>query len=235
MNGQLSDLKKKMLDEINKNSSNSIKNFEENLKRLENNEKNTQKQLENITDLKVEFEEKIFLLQNSMAKETKEIKKELTDHAIILENIENKVNDNFIAMNRDIGELLKSVNFLKMEMESMRNFKENTVLNFKDIGDEFLKNEENNKKINFKINQQLMDFDSKIINFEQTFNLHTENLMNVKKDIYAQIYDANTNLNTKMQIFNDNINSKQESTDRVIYDFENNLIVRKFLNFCFFF
>ena len=228
MNGQLSDLKKKMLDEINKNSSNSLKGFEENFKRLENNEKSTQRQLESITDLKIEFEEKIFNIQNHVAKEVKEIKKELTDHAIILENIENKINDNVISMNRDIGELIKGVNFLKMEVESMRNFKENTVLNFKDIGDEFLKNEENAKKINYKITQQLMEFDSRIINFEQTFNLHSDNLMNIKKDIYAQIYDSNLNLNNKMQMFNDDINQKHEAYDRVIYDFENNLMVRKF-------
>lgn len=214
-----------MLDEINKNSSNSLRNFEENLKRLDNAEKNSQKQLENITDLKIEFEEKLFNIQNNIAKEVKEIQKELTDHAIILENIENKVNDNFITMNRDIGELIKGVNHLKLEMESIRNFKENTVLNFKDIGDEFLKNEENNKKMNFKINQQLMEFDSKILNFEQTFNLHTDNIMNIKKDIHAQLYDVNTNLNNKMQMFNDNINQKQESYDRIIYDFENNLVV----------
>jgi len=59
--------------------------------------------------------------------------------------------------------------------------------------------------------------------------------MNVKKDIYAQIYDANMNLNSKMQIFNDNINQKHESYDRVIYDFENNLMVFFFLFFSNFF
>jgi len=145
-----------MLDEINKGSLSSIKKFEENIKRIETNEKNAQKNNENLLELKIEFEEKLFNIQNILTKEVKEIKKELSDHAIILENMENKVNDNFISMNRDIGELIKGVNFLKMEMESIRNFKENTVLNFKDIGDEFLKNEENTKKFNFKINQQFV-------------------------------------------------------------------------------
>jgi hypothetical protein len=225
MNGNLTDMKKKMLDEINKNSSNSLKTFETNIKRIEENEKNNQKINENLKDIKLEFEEKLFIMQNNMAKEVNEIKKELSDHSIILENLENKINDNVISINRDIGELIKGVNYIKLEIESIRNFKENTVLNFKDIGDEFLRNEENTKKFNFKINQQLMEFDSKITTFEQTFNLLTDNLMNVKKDIYAQVYETNLNLNNKMQMFNDNIIQKQELNDRAFYDFENNLMV----------
>lgn len=225
MNGQLSDLKKKMLDEINKNSSNSLKNFEENLKRLESNEKNHHKQFEEIKDLKIGFEEKLFEMQNKLKDEINGIKKELTDHSILLENIETKVNDSILSMNRDIGELLKGVNFLKLEMESVKNFKENTVLNFKDIGDEFLKNEEKNKKFTYRINQQLMDFDNKIAIFEQNFALFNDNFVNIKKDIYAQIYDSNMKINNKLQLFNENMNQKYEAYDKVIYDFENNLMV----------
>jgi hypothetical protein len=233
MNGNITDMKKKMLDEINKNSSNSMKTFETNIKRIEENEKNNKKINENLKEIKLEFEEKLFIIENNISKEVKEIKKELSDHSILLENLENKINDNVISMNRDIGELIKGVNYIKLEIDSIRNFKENTVLNFKDIGDEFLKNEENTKKFNYKINQQLMEYDSKINTFEQSFNLLTNDIMNVKKDIYAQVYDSNLNLNNKMKMFNDDINQKQELNDRAFYDFENNLMVLFFYKIFF--
>lgn len=225
LNGQLSDLKRKMMDEMTKSSGNILRNFEDSLKRLENNEKNTQNSLNDFALFKIDNEKRLLQMQDSVANEMKEIKKEISNHAIILENIENKINDNIISMSRDIGELIRDVNKIKLDMESIRNFKENTVLNFKDIGDEFLKNEEMYKKMTYRINLQIGEFESKIVSFEQSFNLHNENFTSIKKDIYSQIYDANMNINNKFQIFNDSLNQKFEAYDRIMNDFQGNLMV----------
>lgn len=229
MNGQLSDLKKKMMDEMNRSNGNILKNFEDSLKRLENNEKNMQESINEFSNFKLDNEVKLSEIQHNINTELKEIKKELSNHAIVLENLENKINDNIINMNRDIGDLIKDVNKIKFELESVRNFKENTVLNFKDIGNEFIKNEEMLKKMTYKINLSIRDFEAKISNFEQNFNLHNDNFSNVKKDIYAQIYDANLNVNSKLQIFNDSLNQKFESFDRIMNDFQTNLMVNYFI------
>lgn len=225
LNGQLSDLKRKMMEEMNKSSGNLIKNFEESIKRLENHEKNTQTSLNGLALYKIDNETRLNELETNIHMEIKEIRKETSNHSIILENMENKINDNILNMNRDIGELMRDVNIIKVEMETMKNFKDNTVLNFKDIGDEFLKNEELYKKTSYRINLQIRDFEAKILTFEQTFNLHNENFVNIKKDIYSQIYDANLNINNKFQIFNDSLNQKLDSYDRVINDFQSNLMV----------
>jgi len=58
-------------------------------------------------------------------------------------------------LNRDIAEIVKDLNLIKFEVETVRNFKENTIVNFKDIGDEFLKNEEIYRKMTRRINEQI--------------------------------------------------------------------------------
>ncbi len=225
LNGQLTDLKKKMLDEMNKSSGNITKSFEERLKRLESNDCEMQNSLNELATYKIQSENKLMNLEHALGLELKEIRKELSNHSIILENIENKINDNMISMNRDIGELIKDSNKIKFEVDSLKNFKENTVLNFKDIGDEFLKNEGLFKKITYKINMQLSDFEAKMQSFEQSFNLHNDNFGNVKKDIYSQIYDANMNVNSKLAIFHETLNQKIGSYDKIINEIQDNLLV----------
>lgn len=225
LNGQLTDLKKKMLDEMNKNSGNLTKSFEERLKRLEGNDVQMQTSLNELANFKLQSENKLMSLEHSIGLEIKEIRKELSNHSIVLENLENKINDNIISMNRDIGDLIKDLNKIKFEVDSLKNFKENTVLNFKDIGDEFLKNEELLKKLTYKINLQIRDFEGKIQAFEQSFNLHNDNFANVKKDIYSQIYDANLNVNSKLQNLHETINQKFGSFDKIINEFQDNLLV----------
>jgi predicted nucleic acid-binding Zn-ribbon protein len=225
LNGQLTDLKKKMLDEMNKNSGSIVKSFEERLKRLENNDIQMQNSLNELANNKILNENKLMNIEHSLGLELKEIKKELSNHSIILENLENKINDNIISMNRDIGELIKDVNKIKFEVDSLNNFKENTVFNFKDIGDEFLKNEELFKKLKYNINMQIKDFESNLVNFEQSFKLHNDNFVNVKKDIYSQIYDANLNVNSKMQNLNEILNQRFGYFDKIVDDFQDNLLV----------
>jgi len=223
----LEDLTIKMKNELSKLDSTILKSNQEKLDRIENNEKNMQKSIDDFSSFKTDNESKFAEIRHSVSLELKEIKKELSNHSIILENLENKINDNIIYVNRDIGEMIKDVNKIKFELESFRNFKENTVLNFKDIGDEFLKNEEVYKKMTYRINMQIRDFEAKIINFEQNFNLQNDNFSNIKKDIYSQIYDSNMNINSKIQIFNDSFNQKFESFDKIMNDFQNNLLVIK--------
>jgi len=152
LNGQLTELKKKMMEEINKNGVNIIKNFEDSLKKLESSDKSMQESMNELNNFKLDNDIKLSEMQHNFNIELKEIKKELSNHSIILENLENKINDNIININRDIGVLLKDVNIIKCEIESVKNFRENTVLNFKDIGNEFIKNEEMLKKMSYKIN-----------------------------------------------------------------------------------
>jgi len=227
LNGQLTDLKKKMLDEMNKSSGNIMKSFEERLKRLENNDDHMQNTLNELTSYKLQSENKIMNLEHSLGLELKELRKELSNHSIVLENLENKINDNIISMNRDIGEMIKDVNKIKFEVDSLKNFKENTVLNFKDIGDEFIKNEDMFKKMTYKIKMQIRDFEAKMVSFEQSFNLHNDNFANVKKDIYSQIYDANLNVNSKLMNLNESLNQKFGSFDKMINDFQDSLLVFK--------
>jgi len=225
LNGQLTELKKKMMEEINKNGVNIIKNFEDSLKKLESSDKSMQESMNELNNFKLDNDIKLSEMQHNFNIELKEIKKELSNHSIILENLENKINDNIININRDIGVLLKDVNIIKCEIESVKNFRENTVLNFKDIGNEFIKNEEMLKKMSYKINLSIRDFDTKITNFEQSFNLHNDNFSNIKKDIYSQIYETNAIVNDKLQMFNDSLNQKFESFDRIMNDFQSNLMV----------
>ena len=134
-------------------------------------------------------------------------------------------------MNRDIAGIVKDLNLIKFEVETVRNFKENTLVNFKDIGDEFLKNEEIYRKMTRRINEQISEFEGKIQSFEQGFNFNNENFAIIKKDLYSQIYDSNLNINNKIQIFTDTLNQRFESFDRLISEFQSNMMVRKFLFF----
>ncbi len=236
LDNQLIDLKKKMFEELNKSDSNILRNFEESLKRLEKNETNTQNSLKEFALFKIDNSEKLGDLQNSFSFEINEIRKEITNNSYVLENLEKKLNENMQIINKEIFDLIKDINQIKIEIESVKNFKENTLVNFKDIGDEFLKNEEIINKTTYNVNLQIRDFESKILNFEQTFNLQTNSFANVKKDIYQQIYDSSLNINNKFQMFNDKIYEKFESFDKIFNDFQSNLMVKFnniFLKFIF--
>jgi len=229
LNGQFYDFKKKITEELDKSSENLLRNFEGNLMRVENNEKNTQNCLNEFTLFKIENANKFIELENSISSELKEMRKDISNHSLVLENLENKINDNLLNMNRDITEMIKDVNNIKIEIELVKNFKENSLLNFKEIGDEFLKNEETYKKMTYKINSQLRDFETKINLFEQTFTMNNENFLNTRKDIYSQIYDSNLNINNKLQIFNETINLQSENLERQLNEFQSNLMVNSFI------
>ena len=225
LNEQLSDIKQKLNDELNKTSGNILRNFEESLLRLENNEAKTQNFISDFTLFKYDNAAKTADFEHLLSQEVKDLRKEIANNSLILQSMERMVNDKVLSMSRDISEISKDLHLIKFEVQTVKNFKENTLINFKDIGDEFLKNEEIYKQMTHRINQQIMEFEVKMLSFDQGFHLNNESFVNIKKDVYEQIYDANLNINNKIQIFSDTLNQRFENFDRVTNDFQSNLMV----------
>jgi hypothetical protein len=143
-----------------------------------------------------------------------------------IENNLNITNNDVLKIHNEIKGLIKDINLIKNELGSIKKFKENTVLNFKDIGEEFLKNEEKNKIIQTEMISQVKEFDNKLLNYENVFSLQNEGFKGLKNDIYKQIYDINLNINNKFEKFNNEIKNKNEDCNRIIYEFERNLMVK---------
>ncbi len=225
LNEQLTYLKQKTLNELNKSSDNLIKNFEASLQRLENNEAKTQINQSDLACFKVDNAAKMADLEHLLSQSVTEIKRDVANNSLLLKSLEQKVNDSVLSLSRDSSEILRDLNFIKLEVEAIKNFKQNTLVNFKDIGEEFLKNEEVYRQMTHRINQQISEFEGKIISFEQGFSLNNESFVNIKKDLYTQIYDANLNMNNKIQIFSDTLNQRFEGFDRVFSQFQSSLLV----------
>src|SRR5690606_20135324 len=79
-------------------------------------------------------------------------------------------------------------------------------------------------KFTNKISVHLSEFESKLNLFEQSFTMHNESFVNIKKDIYSQIYDSNLNINNKFQMMNETVFEKIDGYDKSISMFQNSLI-----------
>lgn len=221
---QTENLKLKFMDDIQKNNDKFYKGFEESLKRIETYEKNATNSFTEFTLFKSELSSKVNSLEDNLNKEIREVRKELNNNNLRIDILDKKLNDNLFTLQNDLSELLKEFNYVRNDIEMIKNFKENTILNFKDISEEFVKNEENYHKFINKISFQMQDIERKILQFEQTFNSQNDTFTNIKKDIYSQIYDANLNINNKFQSMNESFFEKQENFEKMFTTFQNSLI-----------
>ncbi len=224
MTEQIESLKTKFSEDLHINSNSFLDRFEESIKRIENHEKKSNDSLYDLNNFKNEIGVKIEKLEESLRKDVKDIKKDINSNNMKIEILEKKINENVLNIQHEITGLLKDVTYIKNEIEMVKNFKENTILNFKDISEEFIKSEESFNKLTNRLNISIQEFESKIRLFEQTFNLQNDNFANIKKDIYAQIYDSNLNINNKFQLMNDNLFEKLEGYDKRIETFQNSIL-----------
>jgi hypothetical protein len=214
-----------VLKEVKDANEKLLTRFQESVKRIDIAEKNSNEVFTNFTLFKTENNKKIISFEEILQKEVQEIKKELRENNLRLEMLEKKVSDNFAITQKDFSQITKDLNSLKNDMEMVKNFKENTILNFKDISDEFIKNESEFNKLTNKILVQISEFESKVKNYEHTYNLQNDSFMSIKKDLYNQIYDTNLNFNNKFQLMNETVFNKLENFEKLNLTFQNSLII----------
>lgn len=57
------------------------------------------------------------------------------------------------------------------------------------------------------------------------FNVQSDTLSDIKKDIYNQIYDCNIGINNKFQKINETLFDKLEGYDKTMQHFQHNIVV----------
>lgn len=136
---QMENVKLKVLEDIQSNNSRLFKSFEDSLKRLENYEKSSNENFTEFNTFKSENNSRLTILEENLWKEIKEIKKDISNSNMKIENMDKKYSEHFTVLQKDFDSIHKEFNFVKNELEMFKGFKENTILNFKDITGEFIK------------------------------------------------------------------------------------------------
>jgi hypothetical protein len=223
---QIEQFKVKFIDEgIHKNNERYFKGFEEALRRIETVEKNSNNFTIDFNLLKSESNSKYVRLEDTIINEIKEVKKEIINNNTKVEILDKKLNENLNIVKEDISKLSKEINSIKNDVEMIKSFRENSNLNFKDISKEFIKSEETLNKFSNKISMMVQEIEGKMKHFESTFTLQNDNFVNIKKDIYAQIYDMNLNANNKFQKINEQLFEKLENNQKVWNNFKDAVIM----------
>ncbi len=75
---------------------------------------------------------------DSLSSEYRKLKTEVEKQAVLISNNERKNLDLFNTLSGDIKEIMKQVVIFKNDIEILKNFKESTIMNFKDITNEFI-------------------------------------------------------------------------------------------------
>jgi len=230
---QIESLRSKFMEDFHLNNQNFLKKFEESLKRLETYEKSNERTYHDLSHFKSENNQRLIYLEETFLREIKDLKKEVTNNTIKLEMFEKKINENSFNVKITSGDLVKELSDIKQEIEILKNFKENTFINFKDISNELIKNEDNYQKFVNEIISHIQEIEGKIMFYEQNAKTQNENFLNVKKDIYTQIYDNNININNKFDLINQSIYEKMNNYDKTQNTFQNSIIDEneKFMGF----
>lgn len=214
-----------ILQEVHDANEKLLMRFQESVRRIDIAEKNSNEVFTNFTLFKNENNKKINYFEETLQTDVQEIKKELRESNLRLEMLERKVSDNLAITQKDFSQISKDLNSLKNDMEMIKNFKENTILNFKDISDELIKNESEFNRLTNKIFVQISEFESKVKNYEQSYNIQNDTFMNIKKDLYNQIYDSNLNFNNKFQLMNETVLDKLEHFEKLNLTFQNSIVI----------
>jgi hypothetical protein len=226
-------LYEKINSEIDKNREIMKDSKEGTLKRVENNEGEIRKLQIIIEKIQNDSESKFKIIEELFSREIKDIKKEIAENGIKIEILNNKIEENHNSDYSQLTNIQKELTTMKNELEMIKNFKENTILNFKDISEEFLKNENSFNKLSNKISLQINDFESKLKIYDQSFHLQNESFLTVKKDVLNQLYDIHINLENKIRIIEEKVFDKLETHENISYSFRENLVNEndKFVSF----
>lgn len=225
MTNQLQVINEKFMENQHQSSEQLIKECQGALERLESYETNSNELYADFHLFKSETNTKIESVEDVLRKDIQEIKKQILDRNNKIEALDEKVTQDLDIIRNDIGDIVKDVSTIKNEIEMFKNFKQNTILNFGDISDEFVRNDKEFKKFTNSIYSQIAEFDSKINLFDQTFNMHNDNFINIKKDIYNQIYDNNLTINNRFKDMNDTFLEKFEQIEKMNQEYQSSLLL----------
>jgi hypothetical protein len=230
---KIDSMNEKIFSEIDKNREIAKDAKEGTLRRVENNEGEIRKLNMLIERGQAESDTKIKILEELFSREIKDIKKDIAENNIKIDILIKKHEENQISGSSQLTNILKELTTMKNEIEMLKNFKENTILNFKDISDEFLKNENSFNKLTNKINLQINEFESKLKLYDQSFNLQNESFLTVKKDVLNQLYDIHISLENKIRIVEEKVFDRLETNENISYSFRENLVIEndKFVAF----
>jgi len=76
-----------------------------------------------------------------------------------------------------------------------------------------------------KINLQIREWETKQNGFSENFNNYGNSFVEMKKDVYTQLYDSNLTINNKFQIITDTYIDKFQKGEIELLNFKQNISV----------
>ena len=76
-----------------------------------------------------------------------------------------------------------------------------------------------------KINIQMREWEGKQNSFLVSFNNYSDGFVDMKKDVYSQLYDSNLTINNKFQVITDTYIDKFKKSEIDLVNFKQNITV----------
>jgi len=99
------------------------------------------------------------------------------------------------------------------------------MTNFKEFGEEFIKLEKGYKDFALKLNIQLQEWETKQKSYLKSYNSFSDGFVDMKKDVYTQLYDSNLTINNKFQVITDTYIDKFKKGEIELLSFKQNISV----------
>ena len=99
------------------------------------------------------------------------------------------------------------------------------MTNFKEFGEEFIKLEKGYKDFALKLNIQLQEWEAKQKSYLKSYNSFSDGFVDMKKDVYTQLYDSNLTINNKFQVITDTYIDKFKKGEIELLSFKQNISV----------
>lgn len=206
MTDQIDSLKNKILHDVIKNNQNFMNGLEESLRRVEHFEKRFNETDKDLNKMKNEQSHKLNKVEDLLHLEIKQVRHELLSYTTKVEMLEKRICDNTHDIKEDLKNVCREVNLIKNEIEMMKSFKHNIQLDLKDLSGEVIRIEEDSNSWSHKISCMMKEVDAKLKHFEANANVHNENFLTVKTDIYNQLHDNQKQATIQFQKLIDDLN-----------------------------
>jgi len=224
INQQLDIFKEKQDENLKENNNKIFNSLQQKLEKVEQLDEKTKEIDKEMCSKNDENNKKITKGLEIVTENLRNLNNEVVKQGAAVEIIEKRLGEFYNNLTDEMKSLAKQISGLKNEIEVLKNFKESSLINFRDISNQFLQNDKENKEFKTKINNIVKETEAKIRMMDVNLGNQLEQIENTKKEIFAQLFDNNQAQSNKFQLVNESLIEKFEDYDKIISRFQENLL-----------
>ena len=168
--------------------------------------------------------DKFFRIQQMIENEFNQYKSELNSNVLNTEYHSKKLNDVVINFSNDLNGIQKEIQSLKNENEQLKNFRIQTISEINKINDNNIEKDNSSENYNKRIDNILLDMNSKMKNYDDIFRNHNNNFEILKNDFHSQIKEMNNFIKKNYKDVSNDFQTKINNFNQEMEYFEKHII-----------